>query len=87
MEIDRLSRLVLDVVAETRGISRDRVTAESTFEDLGIDSIGALEILFVLEERVGVDVPEREAREIRTVGDVVRTFLGLISNGGKSPSS
>jgi acyl carrier protein len=43
-------------------------------EDLGLDSFAALELLFEIEDLVGVRIPQESAVKFETVGDVV-TFL------------
>ena len=41
-------------------------------EDLGADSLDLLELVFTLEQELGVSIPDAEAAEIRTIGDTVR---------------
>jgi acyl carrier protein len=41
-------------------------------EDLGADSLDLLQILFDIEQELGVSIPDAEAAEIETVGDAVR---------------
>jgi len=43
-------------------------------EDLGLDSFAALELLFEIEDRVGIRIPQEEASKLETVADVV-TFI------------
>lgn len=39
-------------------------------EDLGVDSFGAVELMFEIEEAFGLKVPNSEIEHIRTVGDI-----------------
>jgi len=41
-------------------------------EDLGADSLELVELVFTLEQEFGISIPDGDAAEIRTVGDVVR---------------
>ena len=41
-------------------------------EDLGADSLDLLELLFTLEQELGVSIPDADAAEIRTIGDAAR---------------
>jgi len=43
-------------------------------EDLGLDSFAALELLFEIEDRAGIRIPQESALKFETVGDVV-TFI------------
>jgi acyl carrier protein len=44
-------------------------------EDLGLDSYAALELLFELEDTLGLRIPQRAAMSFNTVGDVVSYVL------------
>ena len=41
-------------------------------EDLGADSLDLVELVFTLEQELGVSIPDADAAEIRTIGDAVR---------------
>ena len=46
------------------------VTPDATLDELGIDSLSAIEFIFLLEDKFGVRIPE-EHGEIRTVADLM----------------
>lgn len=50
-------------------LSAGQVEAGQTLTELGIDSLGAIEFMFQLEDRFGVSLSE-ERGELRTVADV-----------------
>ena len=54
-------------VAKHLGISPDRVEADSNLAELGLDSLGALELIFDLEEDFKIAVPTERAKEFTTV--------------------
>ncbi len=43
-------------------------------KDLGADSLDMVEMLMTLEEEFGITVPEEEAVNIKTVGDIVKAI-------------
>lgn len=50
----------------------DEITTDSRFvEDLNADSLDIYELLYLLEEAFDDKIPENEANEFETVGDVV----------------
>jgi acyl carrier protein len=49
-------------------------------EDLGLDSFAALEMLFELEEMVGIKIPQAAVMELRTVEDVL-TYIERVQRG------
>jgi len=62
-----LASKVIGIVAAVKQISPDTVRPESTFEQLGIDSLDRINILFELENEFNLDVPDDEARAITSV--------------------
>ena len=49
---------VADIIAETSEIDRDMITPEShTIDDLGIDSLDFLDIVFAIDKEFGIKVP------------------------------
>jgi len=64
---------VQKVIARQLKSEPKRITLTSHMQnDLGADSLDALEILFGLEEAFGLKIPEEDARQIATVHDAVR---------------
>jgi len=62
---------VIAVIAKTQHIPAGSFTIDSTFEDLKIDSLDGINIVFAIEEEFQVEIPDEAAREIRGVRDVV----------------
>ncbi|WP_317705774.1 acyl carrier protein [Methylomarinovum caldicuralii] len=48
-----------------------QVTPETTFQELDIDSIDAVDLVVRLHDLIGKRIPPDDFRQIRTVGDVV----------------
>ncbi|MCI7736605.1 MAG: acyl carrier protein [Clostridiales bacterium] len=66
---------VRDVIAETLGCNAEDVTAEAKLrEDLGADSLAAVELMMALEEATGVSIEDEAMPGMQTVGDIV-TYL------------
>lgn len=55
-----LNKKVEDIKMETRLV-----------EDLGADSLDAVEIMFALEEKFGLEIDDDAALQMKTVGDLV----------------
>jgi len=59
---------------------------ETSLSDLGIDSLRAITILYELEERFDIEIPNELIEKIRTVGDIVQHIDQLRQNtGSKCP--
>jgi acyl carrier protein len=49
---------VADIIAETSEIERERITPTSnTIDDLGIDSLDFLDIVFAIDKEFGIKIP------------------------------
>lgn len=71
MSQDILNR-VKKVTVEELGVKEEEVTEASSFqEDLGADSLDVVELVMALEDEFGIDIPDEEVGEIKTVGDAV----------------
>ncbi len=57
---------VADIIAETSEIDRDKITPEShTIDDLGIDSLDFLDIVFAIDKEFGIKLPlEKWTQEV-----------------------
>ncbi len=63
---------IKSALSEQLGIDESAITLESTFvEDLNIDSLDLVELILALEEEYQIIIPEEEAENLTTVGDVV----------------
>lgn len=60
---------VIAVIAEYKEMDASKITEESTFADLGLDSLDTVELAMNLEEKFGVTLEMTE--ELKTVGDLV----------------
>ncbi|WP_286292433.1 acyl carrier protein [Methylomarinovum tepidoasis] len=54
-----------------------QVTPETTFQELDIDSIDAVDLVVHLHDLIGKRIPPDDFRQIRTVGDVVEVVQRL----------
>lgn len=61
---------VAALVAERTDCEIADVKMESTFKDLGIDSLDTVEMLMRLEDELGVEIELTE--KVETVGDLVK---------------
>jgi Acyl carrier protein len=72
---------VIAVIAKTQKLSPESICPDSTFEQLGIDSLSGIELVFELEEAFGVEIPDAEARRLRSVREAVEALSRLVEPG------
>lgn len=73
---------VLDVMAEKGRVERGRLEPDAKLADLAIASLDVIEIVFALEDRLGIEIPfnANDARtEFVTVGDVIRAVEAVVA--------
>jgi acyl carrier protein len=72
---------VIRTLAETQKIDAAAVGIASTFEELQIDSLDGINILFALENEFGISIPDEEARAVKSVRELAEGVQKLV--GGK----
>ncbi len=75
---DDLSARVITVIADTQHLPLEKITIDSTFQDLNIDSLDGMQILFALENEFDINIPDEAAREIRGVREMVDGVRQLV---------
>lgn len=84
---DDIQERVLKVIALTKRLPRESVSADSTFESLGIDSLDRLNILFDLESEFDIQINDEEAKQVETIPQMVAGVRQLVEAGaGESPA-
>ncbi|MFA7423350.1 MAG: acyl carrier protein [Acholeplasmataceae bacterium] len=64
---------VKEMIVEELSVEAEKVTLESRLaEDLGADSIDAVELIMNIEDEFEIQVSDEEAQNIKTVGDLVK---------------
>ncbi|MGA3077918.1 MAG: phosphopantetheine-binding protein [Bryobacteraceae bacterium] len=76
---DELIERVRKVIATSKRIPEDRVTIDSAFEELGIDSMDAVEILFALENEFDINIPDEEVKAVRNVRQMAEGVERLLA--------
>ena len=71
MTDDELVTRVLGIIAETQRKKPEEVKIDSTFEELGIDSMDGVNIIFALESEFDISVPDEEVKTIKSIQDMV----------------
>ena len=68
--MDELFVKIQKLIAEKLGIDESKVTMDASFRgDLGADSLDTYELVYAIEEEMGVSIPDDKANEFETVKD------------------
>jgi acyl carrier protein len=79
IEPDDLSAHVIRVIAQTQRIPLSSINLDSTFEQLKIDSLDGINIVFALENEFGINVPDEGVQSMRSVREIVEGVGKLLS--------
>jgi len=69
---DEVEDKVKGIIAEQLGVELDTVVPSASFtEDLGADSLDAVELIMAIEEAFDIEIPDDEAEKMTTPADCV----------------
>lgn len=65
---------IQSIIADQLGIDKqDKITMNtSLIDDLEADSLDAVEVIMALEDEFGIEIPDEEAENFKTIGDIFK---------------
>ncbi len=78
-DMDQLERQVIDIIAQKKRLPSENIALDSTFLDLGIDSLDGMDLLFAFEDTFNISIPDEVAQQMKSVRQVtegLRQVLG-----------
>ena len=68
--MDDLFEKMKKLIAEQLEIDESKISLDSSFrQDLGADSLDTYELVYAIEEQMGISIPDEKANEFETVRD------------------
>ena len=75
---------VKDLIIEQLGVSQDKVVPTASFvDDLGADSLDLVELIMMLEDQFGGEIPDEDAEKLQTVQDAINYIKSNNLDDGK----
>jgi acyl carrier protein len=72
MSTEEIRAELAEIVNEVAGVDPATVQLEKSFvDDLGVDSLSMVEIIYACEDKFAVSIPDDDSRGLRTIGDAV----------------
>ena len=62
---------VRKIVADQLCATASELISDTSFDELGADSLSLVELMMELEEQLGVVIPDEECEKLKTIGQVV----------------
>lgn len=79
---ETLEEQVIRIIAESKNMDAAGITTETPMEELGLDSLDGMSIIFDLENAFEIEIPEDAPEKARTVGDLVEGVRALVEARG-----
>ncbi len=78
-ELDSLEQKVIELIAQKKHVPPESVTLDSTFAELGIDSLDGMDLLFTFEENFKLSIPDEVAQQMKTVRQVTEALRAALA--------
>lgn len=70
--MDELFEKMKKIIADKLEIDEGKISLDSSFrQDLGADSLDTYELVYAIEEEMGISIPDEKANEFETVRDAL----------------
>jgi acyl carrier protein len=67
MEFEQLKKIIADVLS----VDPEEIREDTTFDDLGGDSLDLYQIILEIQDQMGIEIDEEKASKISTVGEAL----------------
>jgi acyl carrier protein len=78
--VDDIPARVIGCIVSTMHMDPAKVTPDATFQELGIDSLDGINILFALENEFNLNIPDDAAKQVRTIADLIAGIRTLLAS-------
>jgi Acyl carrier protein len=80
MTRDEIERALIEIIRQEKPLPEELLRSDASLSEAGIDSLDSLTILFAIEERFHISIPDDTARSMRTFGDMVHAVEALLQS-------
>ena len=70
---------VIEIVSEKLKKPKEQITLESSFQDLGADSLDTADLVMEFEDEFDINIPDDEVRSVRNVRDMCAGVERLVA--------
>ncbi|NLG82655.1 MAG: acyl carrier protein [Bacilli bacterium] len=64
---------VREIISNELSVSKEEITLETNLQDdLGADSLDAVELVMSIEDEFNIQIPDDAAQNLKTVADIVK---------------
>ena len=77
---ETVQQRITRVLAALKKIPAEKITPDSSLQELGMDSLDAVNLLFELENEFNVSIPDEFTQGITSVRQITERMTQLLSN-------
>ena len=71
---------IADLLSSKKGVNKELINIDSSFEELGLDSLDAVELIADLEDEFNVTIPNIELQNIKSIKQAVNGLQKAIQS-------
>jgi acyl carrier protein len=71
MSEETIAQRVIRVIAKNKKMAPEELSPDIRFDNLKMDSLDALNMIFALEEEFDINIPNEEAAKMKSVEEVI----------------
>lgn len=77
---EKIFETITDIISSKKGVDRNQISIDSTFDELGLDSLDTIELIADLEEAFNVTIPNTELQGIKSIRQAVDGLSAAMKN-------
>ena len=82
---DKVRKVVTETLVSEFELEAEKIVPTARLrEDLGLDSLDGVDLVVALEKALNVRIPENDARQMRTVGDIHAFIDKAVASGAQT---
>lgn len=82
MSHSEIEQRVMAIICSKNRILPEKIHPESSFAELGIDSLDAVTIMFALEEEFGIEISNDDSLKVKNVRETAQLLSQTIARSG-----
>ncbi len=81
INLKQIEEDIKEVLSKRLDIKKDKICLDSKLgDDLGMDSFDAIEVMFEIEDKFDIEVPEKDLLDVKTVRDMLNYIIKRLKN-------
>ena len=79
---DKIKNEITEIISNLTKIPKEEMDSKESFVNAGIDSFSVVEIVYAIENKYEIDIPQDSLLNVQSLDDLVALVKKLIENRG-----